>query len=303
MTRADNSHKNTSQERLPCSRRHGYVLFTDGTDIDGIGCAILAKLAFGDDVNIIYPKYPIRPGIKKFLADHKHEWYPHTYFITDLWPGNDIASERVKIFDHHGHTGSDPHDCGTSSFYNYLVGDNKLQPTKIINSFVELTRLFDTFEWREHNHDAPYRLHLLFKAWGRERYIKVFLGKLLNNLELFLPEDLATADVQQKKITKICKEIADASKIVTIDGRQVMLTECPLMYRNELRDYLFYGTPSADALIILISDTSLVLYRSLKNDYDISIISQRFGGSLHPSRDGLRADGYPNADIFTLFGK
>jgi|GEM_PF-6739914 len=302
MARADNSIiKIRVKKTYRTTQRHDYILFTDGTDTDGVGCAILAKLAFGDDIKIIYPRYPIRPGIRNFLANHKHEWYPNTYFITDLWPGNDIASEKVKIFDHHGHTGSDPHDCATSLFYNYLVGDNKLQPTKAINNFVELTRLFDTFEWRNTNNDMPYRLHLLFKAWGRERYIKVFFKKLRDNLKLFLPEDLAMADVQQEIITNTCKEITDASKIVTIDGRKVVLAECPSIYKNELRDYLFYGTPSADALIILITDTPLVLYRSLKSDHDISTISQRFGG--RPSQNRLRADGYPNADIFALFGK
>jgi hypothetical protein len=301
MARADNSRKDTSQESLPCSRRHDYVLFTDGTDTDGVGCAVLAKLAFGDNVKIIYPKYPIRPGIKNFLANHKHERYPHTYFITDLWPGGDIASEKVKVFDHHGYTDSNPHDCATSLFCNYLVGENKLQPTKAIDNFVELTRLFDTFEWRNTKNDAPYYQHLLFKAWGRERYIEVFFEKLRNNLELFLPEDLAIVDAQQKIVVNTCKEIADATKIVTIDGCQVLLAECPLRYRNELRDYFFYGTPIADALIILITDKPLVLYRSLKNDCDISIISRRFGA--RPSRNGLRADGYTNTDVFTLFNK
>ena len=42
-------------------------LFTH-TDLDGIGCAILAKLAFGDNVNIEYCNYDnINESVKKFI--------------------------------------------------------------------------------------------------------------------------------------------------------------------------------------------------------------------------------------------
>ncbi len=66
-------------------------LFTH-RDLDGIGCAILARLTFGENVDITYCNYDevdvlVREYISKIDKGHD------TCFITDISIKDDLASE------------------------------------------------------------------------------------------------------------------------------------------------------------------------------------------------------------------
>ena len=81
-------------------------LFTH-RDLDGIGCAVLAQLTFGKNVDITYCNYDevdvlVREYISKMDKGHD------TCFITDISIKDDLASEidreyknNFKLFDHH----------------------------------------------------------------------------------------------------------------------------------------------------------------------------------------------------------
>ena len=119
-------------------------LFTH-TDLDGIGCAILAYLAFGrENVDVEYCDYSnVNEKVEKFWDDPELEAYDYI-FITDIsikeklaiHITNEASEPRVHLFDHHATAlGLNKYDwcevsvmndtlgiktSGTELFYTYL---------------------------------------------------------------------------------------------------------------------------------------------------------------------------------------
>ncbi|MED4919476.1 oligoribonuclease, partial [Geobacillus thermodenitrificans] len=136
-------------------------LFTD-SDLDGIGCGLLAKLAF-TEVNISFCSYRnLDERVTQFLQSEEAD--NAMLFITDLAVGKDVEEQlaerakrggHVQVIDHHVtalHFNDYPwgwvvpaDDDGkktsaTSLFYDYLVREGKLAPSDSLATFVELVR-------------------------------------------------------------------------------------------------------------------------------------------------------------------
>ena len=87
-------------------------LFTH-TDLDGIGCAVLAYLAFGkENVDVEYCNYDdIDNKVEVFMEDCDLYRSYDKIFITDISVSDSVANmidildrvdRRVQLFDHHG---------------------------------------------------------------------------------------------------------------------------------------------------------------------------------------------------------
>lgn len=83
-------------------------LFTH-TDLDGIGCEILAKIAFGKDVDVTNSEVSdINKNIKEFLDNPKNNGIYDKIYITDISVNKENAErlsnrpEKVQLLDHHG---------------------------------------------------------------------------------------------------------------------------------------------------------------------------------------------------------
>ena len=87
-------------------------LFTH-TDLDGIGCAVLAYLAFGkENVDVEYCNYDdIDDKVEVFMEDCDLYRSYNQIFITDISVSDSVANmidildrvdRRVQLFDHHG---------------------------------------------------------------------------------------------------------------------------------------------------------------------------------------------------------
>ncbi len=149
-----------------------YKLFTHN-DLDGVGCGIVAKIAFGDQVDVRYNSVMgLDHQVDRFL-DYLNEkkdkdW---TVLITDL-SVNEKNEEtldewfhdggKVQLIDHHktalhfndydwGYVKVEYDDgrlaCATSLLYGYLVHKGHLEPSAALEEFVELVRQYDTWEW------------------------------------------------------------------------------------------------------------------------------------------------------------
>ena len=122
-------------------------LFTH-TDLDGIGCAILAKLAFGDNVNIEYCNYDnINESVKKFINGEINNI--DMCNITDISINDELANEidktftRFHLLDHHPTAldlnkynwcqvlieNEETHikTSGTELYYHWLISNEYLQ--------------------------------------------------------------------------------------------------------------------------------------------------------------------------------
>ena len=166
-------------------------LFTH-TDLDGVGCAILAKLAFGDNVSITYCNSP--NALEDELLTNDLSSYDYV-FITDLsFPqpfmlhGN-LLTPKFMLFDHHKtaewlneYDFANVHvehknklTCGTELFYNYLV-KHDLISTKPY--FVEQIRLYDTWDWYKSNNNTPKYLNDLLPNPTAENLCQYLFDKI-----------------------------------------------------------------------------------------------------------------------------
>lgn len=182
-------------------------LFTH-TDLDGIGCAILAYLAFGkENVDVEYCNYDdIDDKVDKFMEDGDLYRSYGKIFITDISVSDSVANmidildradQRVQLFDHHGTAlflniydwcmvkeYEDLPDicfktCGSELFCSYGLRpenfDNYDTDVRIkIFHFVTVVRNYDTWCWKELGDKGliSKQMNDLFHIYGREKFIE-----------------------------------------------------------------------------------------------------------------------------------
>jgi len=122
-------------------------LFTHN-DLDGVGCAIVARLAFGDIVDVEYCAYKyINQKVLEFILGSDRMMYDHVY-ITDLSVNHEVAGlinkemykkpDQIILLDHHDSA-------------KWLSESNEEYATKI---FIENSKsLINTFKNRISAHE------------------------------------------------------------------------------------------------------------------------------------------------------
>ena len=180
------------------------LLFTHKSDIDGMGSAVLAKLAFEDVDYVLCETFNLQNEILKYYSDGCIYNYD-AIFVTDLWLEEPmltrVANDRQLknkffVFDHHksvleGNFNKYPFETirisdekglcsGTSLFYEYLISNNLIASNnKAIQDFSELTRKYDTWEWKtKYDDEIAHELSLLFDSVGSDGYIELMYQKL-----------------------------------------------------------------------------------------------------------------------------
>lgn len=175
-----------------------YKLITH-TDLDGISCAILAKLAWKDQVDVTFCALPsdVTNSLLKLYKEEAWKRY-NLIFVTDLSFDASIVKECPKfknvlrLFDHH-QTSVEPfkpyvkwatvlvtldgrNTCGTELFYRYLrkkglVGNR--------DYYVELVRLYDTWDWVKTTSKLPNHLSNLVFKLGLPYFYHTFTERLM----------------------------------------------------------------------------------------------------------------------------
>ena len=167
-------------------------LFTH-TDLDGVGCAILAKLAFGNEVDISYCNYDdIDTEVRKFISKENDVDMCH---ITDIRIIDEVAKEIDEKFDNFYVLDHHPtalylnkylwctikiedeetyiKTSGTEMYYHWLVDNGYLQGSDVLDTFAELVRNYDTWRWAELGEEGIIckQVNDLMYLYGRDRFI------------------------------------------------------------------------------------------------------------------------------------
>ena len=177
-------------------------LFTH-TDLDGIGCVVLAYLAFGrENVDVEYCNYDdIDEKVAVFYGWKTSDDYDKI-FITDISIKNELARSinnldvgRWKLFDHHAtalelneydwcevrvnDTLSKAKTCGTAIFFRHLIDlecfvDFKPKVINNVIKFVKIVRDYDTWMWKELGEEGVVckQVNDLFYIYGRDKFIR-----------------------------------------------------------------------------------------------------------------------------------
>ena len=186
-------------------------LFTH-IDLDGIGCVVLAYLAFGkENVDVEYCNYDdVDDKVEAFMENRDLYLSYYQIFITDISVSDQVASmidildktdHRVRLFDHHGTalrldnyfwcTVYEYLDgiktSGTELFYLYLLDTlfsiySSHAMKNNIKRFATIVRNYDTWRWKELGEDGLVSKHMndLFYIYGREKFIDWTIDNIYN---------------------------------------------------------------------------------------------------------------------------
>lgn len=182
-------------------------LFTHGADLDGIGCAVLAYLAFGrENVDVEYCNYDnVDEKAEIFIEQEELFKSYDKIYITDISVSEEVANiidildcppKRVRLVDHHATalwlnqyawcqvmvcapTDSYFKTSGTELFAMHLFNNEQFDQydsNTIANiyRFVEIVRDYDTWRWKELGNDGIVckQVNDLFYIYGREEFIE-----------------------------------------------------------------------------------------------------------------------------------
>ena len=283
------------------------LLFTHKVDIDGMGSAILASLIF-EKLEVVFCETFEVDQLFLNYVDNGSIYNYSQIFITDiclsestliLVSNDDVLKSKIKIFDHHKLQiknineyefltlkSSDPTGlcCGTSLFYEYLLDNRLIESFSVVDDFVELTRQYDTWEWKDvyHNESAN-DLNLLFNIWGREKYIEVMINKLITLDNFSFSSDEAKLIIAYKtEIRETCKKYVSEMKIKKLDGLFVgIVKRVEYRCRNDLSQVVKDEQMNIDYLVFDILNKNTISFRSINPMVDVAEIATRFGGKGH----------------------
>lgn len=303
-------------------------LFTH-TDLDGIGCAVLAYLAFGrENVDVEYCDYKnVNEKVEDFYLNERDKIYDAA-FITDISVNEEVAEQidlivkvdgKWQLIDHHATAlGLNKYKwcdvsvedylgvktSGTMMFYWYLNSKGYFKEGKYshricnnIFNFARTVRDYDTWRWKEELGEggvACKQLNDLFHIYGRNEFIEWALDNIfeLDNVPYFLEKDRALLEQKQKDIDNYISQ--KNKQLVSIEDN--FGYKCGVVfadrYLSELGNKLSELHPELDYISMIDIGNGGVSYRTVREDIDLGgEIAHSFGGGGHRNAAGSSFDG------------
>jgi len=303
-------------------------LFTH-TDLDGIGCAIVAKVFYGfENVDVTYCDYS---NINEKVLRHlRSEFYNvlDIVYITDVSVNKETAElinlmdvHSIQIIDHHLTTDflneyswakstfevDGEKTCASSLFLDYLskITDGiTFSLADELEIFTELVRKYDTWLWKEkYNDKEPKQWNDLLYLIGRNEFVENTYYKVLNSDMRLLDNELELLKYKQKEIDAYIaeknKDIIEKNILGYKSG--VVFAE---QYSSELGNRLAEMNPEFD-FIVIINAAKAISYRTIKTNInlgkDVAAKFEKGGG--HPMAAGSELpENFHNDLIDKLFG-
>ena len=280
-------------------------LCTD-SDLDGISCAVVANVVFGDE-NVDYEICGygnVNEKISAYLENKEYADYDKTY-ITDISVSREIAEKinqckkTFRLLDHHKtadflntyewatvivQNKDDIKECGTSLLYQELYKEEAYNGNELGN-FVEMVRQYDTWEWKQTQNDLPKKLNDIFGIIGYKDFIDYYSNNYYKSIEEFanmFPDKFM--ELLKYKRREIDLVIDEKLKKVKIKGDYAIV----LCDRKDLTSEL--GSKILDQFeninyVMLVYDGGVAL-RSV-SDFDVSEIAKQYGGGGHKNAAGF----------------
>ena len=259
------------------------LLFSHGSDIDGMGSIILSNLAFE---KVDYHFSEINTLDEQILEEiNSNNIYNYDQiFVTDLTPKNEtldiIENDNLQLlfmiilhynrasnysFVHITIENDKGQTSATSLFYEYLVNNKLLKENKVIEYYAELTRLEDTWTWINNN-DLAHDLAILFNILGRDKYVEVMINKLKEQEFVLDEKEKVLIEYKKKDIIKHIKEYTKYMKEITINNHKGVIVII------DYEDIEF-------AMMVCFNHNS-ISFRTV-NNCNVREIAETFGGGGH----------------------
>jgi oligoribonuclease NrnB/cAMP/cGMP phosphodiesterase (DHH superfamily) len=286
-----------------------YKLYSHN-DLDGVGCGILAKLAFGDQGEVVYNSVGgIDSQILRFLETQEDK-KANKIFITDLSVNSENEKKldefvkgggEVVLIDHHktslhlnDHSWGNVsvNDAGgnltsaTSLFYEYLVGHQFLKSSTGIEEFVELVRQYDTWDWERNGNITAKQLNDLFYLGSIEDFEEKMISRLHVDAHFQFSEfEEKLLDLEEGKIVRYIRKKSRELVQVFIGEFCVGIVHAE-SYHSELGNALGKENDHLDYIAILNLGSKKISFRTIHDVIDVSAIAREFGGGGHAKAAG-----------------
>jgi len=272
----------------------------------------LAKLAFGDDVDISYCDYDnIDSSVREFI-DSETEF--DMCIITDIRVNEDTAKiiderfDNFYLLDHHlTALGLNKYDwcrvsiddsdgiktSGTMLFYHWLAlrgcFNEELENNKALERFAELVRDYDTWRWSELGEDGVIckQVNDLLYLYGRDDFIHWCISEIHDEVfPRLYAKDEVILKIKQDEIDRYIEEKNETMFTSPMCGKV-----CGFVFADrfvsELGNRLCKMHPEIDFVAMIDIDGCTVSYRTVKEDIDLGKdVASLFGGGGHPKAAG-----------------
>ena len=277
-----------------------YILFTHN-DLDGVGCGILAKLAYKESIDVRYNSvHSLNYQVKNFLETNNTETF---LYITDLSVNEENEHEITdwilhggagKLIDHHKsalHLNENDwaavtvsYDDGrltsaTSLLYDYLVDSELLEKNEALDQFVELVRQYDTWEWDVNNNQKAKRLNDLFFLLSIDEFEDRMVKRLESNESQFDFDDFEEQilDMEESKMNRYLKRKQKEIYQTMIDEHCVGIVHAE-SYISELGNLFGKMNPHLDYIAIVSVGNKRISLRTIHDHVDVSKVAAKFDG-------------------------
>ena len=278
------------------------------TDLDGVGCGVLAKLAFGDRIKIRYNSIAsLNREVEWFLENEERNTH---LFITDLSVNEENEKRleefyqtggKVQLLDHHktalhfneyewGHVVVEDNEgslaSGTSLFYEYLIENELIQNSNAVDEFVELVRQYDTWEWEKNNNQEAHRLNALFFLISIDEFEEKMVNRLQNSDHFFFDEfEQKILDMEEDKVERYIRRKRRELVQTSIDDYLAGIVYAE-SYHSELGNELGKEYPHLDYIAMLNMGGKRISLRTIHDHVDVSEVAGHYGGGGHAKAAG-----------------
>jgi oligoribonuclease NrnB/cAMP/cGMP phosphodiesterase (DHH superfamily) len=288
-------------------------LFTHN-DLDGVGCAVVGKVVFGEDIDIEYCGYKdVNDKIEQFLSLSNLQEYSRV-FITDI-SVNEKVAERIdykanhtdalitfNLIDHHKTAEwLNKYDwafvesevstqegifklSGTTLFLEHLSGlYGYTEKMTALKGFVDAVRLYDTWEWKRLNLQFPKDLNDIYHLVGLDEFVCVYTKKILerNNSFTFDPVHMTLLKYKRKETENYISKKLDQVKVI---NRVAFLVA-----DNNISELGNKICENVDCDYCAIYTGQSVSLRSI-GEFDVSVIAKEKGGGGHKNASGYEVN-------------
>ncbi|MBN8201331.1 DHH family phosphoesterase [Bacillus sp. NTK034] len=304
-----------------------YRLYTHN-DLDGVGCGIVAKIAFGKDVEVRYNSVMgLDYQIEKLFENEKN-LKDDFLIITDLSVNDENlirlddlekGGGKVRLIDHHktalhfndyswGRVEVQYDDgrltAATSLLYEYLLEHELIKSSQALDEFVELVRQYDTWEWDQNENIKAKNLNDLFFMVSIEEFEEKMTERIINS-DHFKFDDFEQKllEMEEEKIERYVRR-KKREIVQTFIGEYCAGIVHAESYHSELGNELGKDFPHLDYIAILNLGGKKISFRTIHDHVDVSAVAGKFGGGGHAKASGcsMGKDAYKLfvQDIFPL---
>lgn len=307
------------------------LLFTHEQDIDGMGSIIIGKQLFKDFDYITCKTFEVNQKVSETIYNSSIYNYDFIY-VTDICIKEPLLTQinndeklrsKILVLDHHKSEIDEGNDkypfvnivvntekgktSGTNLFYDYLISQGLLESNACLDELVELTRQYDTWEWKDlYNNGKARMLHILFEQLGYERYIEQVNEIVTHNRTFnFSDYQLELIADFERKLEYVLNEVLKGMVPYMFElddiNYRIGFVQTLYQYRNDLSNAVQKNNVNdIDLLGMIITDRDTVSYRRIK-DVDVSKVAVYFGGKGHKEAASNPKDNERFVKVLALF--